>query len=286
MGDKYNSPPVLKAFVSYHRDRDLAGVQAKVYERKALHEALEKKKEGKIDFDIAIVDGEILTRYGEEEDVSITGETRELMEEAEELTRKALDLAWRIDTPIIGVLKRSYSSDLRVLYELFDIGLSDRVIASIILEHGEYFTIGTYKEYFEELQKPRIREILDKLDRNIASRIQARYEWIRRIIEAYKEHAGKVKVVFYKPALKTINLAIKTEIAESSSWSVEKIVSALSKITSSTGFPLALDYVDQLSYVKYDTRRLVYELLYSKLSQKDIKLANLLLSLVNPQKPL
>jgi len=47
MGDKYNSPPVLKAFVSYHRDRDLAGVQAKVYERKALHEALEKKKEGK-----------------------------------------------------------------------------------------------------------------------------------------------------------------------------------------------------------------------------------------------
>jgi len=86
--------------------------------------------------------------------------------------------------------------------------------------------------------------------------------------------------------LKTINLAIKTEIAESSSWSVEKIVSALSKITSSTGFPLALDYVDQLSYVKYDTRRLVYELLYSKLSQKDIKLANLLLSLVNPQKPL
>jgi len=193
MGDKYNSPPVLKAFVSYHRDRDLAGVQAKVYERKALHEALEKKKEGKIDFDIAIVDGEILTRYGEEEDVSITGETRELMEEAEELTRKALDLAWRIDTPIIGVLKRSYSSDLRVLYELFDIGLSDRVIASIILEHGEYFTIGTYKEYFEELQKPRIREILDKLDRNIASRIQARYEWIRRIIEAYKEHAGKVK---------------------------------------------------------------------------------------------
>ncbi|QOR94663.1 DNA double-strand break repair nuclease NurA [Thermosphaera chiliense] len=285
MGVKCNTPPTLKAYVSYHRDRDLAGVQAKVHERNALLKALKDKKNGQMEFDIAIVDGEILTRYGEEEDSSLPSEARELVKKAEELTREALDLAWETDTPLIGVLKRSYSGDIRIIHELFDIGLSDRVIASIVLDHGEYFTIGTYKEFYDEFNR-KIREILDKVsDENIASRIQARYEWIGRIIRAYKGYVGRVKVVFYKPALKTINLAVKTEIAEAPSWSVEKIVSALSGITGSTGFPLPLDYVDQLSYVKYDTRRLVYELVYSKLSQKDMELARLLLSLVNPQKP-
>jgi hypothetical protein len=44
--------------------------------------------------------------------------------------------------------------------------------------------------------------------------------------------------------------------------------------------------VDSLAYIRPEIRRLVYELVYSKLSQKDINLARLLSSLVNPQKPI
>jgi len=92
-------------------------------------------------------------------------------------------------------------------------------------------------------------------------------------------------VVFYKPMLSTVKLAVKTEIAEAGGWSVEKVVSALSKITGSTGFPTPLDYVDALASVRQDIKRLVYELLYSKQYQRNKELATLLSSLVNPQKP-
>jgi hypothetical protein len=63
---------------------------------------------------------------------------------------------------------------------------------------------------------------------NHASRI----DWIRRVISPYGEHVGRVKVVFYKPRLNTVELAVKTEIAEATGWIIERIVSTLSKIKS------------------------------------------------------
>jgi uncharacterized membrane protein len=63
--------------------------------------------------------------------------------------------------------------------------------------------------------------------------------------------------------LSTVKLAVKTEIAEAGDWSVEKVVSALSKIAGNTGFPTPLDYVDALASARQDLKRLVYELVYS-----------------------
>jgi len=279
MGDTCNTPPKIRAYVEYHRDRDLAGVKAKVWERRALLDALESKRRGEIDFDVAIVDGEVLTRYGEEEYAMVPSEAREVMKQARELTERALVASCEVNTPIVGVLKRSYSGDIRFTYGLFDIGLNDRAIASIMLKRGEYFVLGTY------------REIEEKITREYSSiepdpRISSRIDWIRRVTSSYGEHVGRVKVVFYKPRLNTVELAVKTEIAEAPEWSIGEIVSALSKITGNTGFPIPLDYVDSLAYIRPEIRRLVYELVYSKLSQKDINIARLLSSLVNPQKPI
>ena len=95
-------------------------------------------------------------------------------------------------------------------------------------------------------------------------RMLARLDWIEKIIVKYRKHTERVKIVFYKPVLKTIELAVKAEVAESPGWGVEKTVSVLSGITGSTGFPMPLDYVDQLAHVRQETRRLIYELIYYK----------------------
>lgn len=282
MGSTCGGPPRVKAYVEHHPDRDLAGVEAKVYEREALLRALEARKRGELGFDIAIVDGEVLTRYGEEVEAEASGDALKAMKKATDYTVKALDTARETGTPVVGVLKRSYSGDIKFSHGFFDLGFNDRAIASIILGRGEYLTLGTYADIRERI----IQQLRAKLGNGVPNpRASARARWIEKILNSYRHHANRVKVVFYKPASSTVKLAVKTEIAETSDWSVEKVVSALSKITGSTGFPTPLDYVDTIASVRQDIKRLVYELLYSKLHQRNKDLAALLSSLVNPQKP-
>ena len=283
MGNSCGGPPRIKAYVEHHPDRDLAGVEAKVYEREALLRALEAKRKGELGFDIAIVDGEVLTRYGEELEAEASGDALEIMRKATEYTVKALDIAHETGTPVVGVLKRSYSGDIKFSHGFFDLGLNDRTIASIILNHGEYLVLGTYVDLGKRITQQLREKFRDEAPHPRAS---ARARWIEKILNSYRQHAHRVKVVFYKPMLSTVKLAVKTEIAETSDWSVEKVVSALSKITGNTGFPTPLDYVDALASVRQDLKRLVYELVYSKLYQRNKELATLLISLVNPQKPI
>jgi hypothetical protein len=283
MGNSCGGPPRVRAYVEHHPDRDLAGVEAKVYEREALLKGLEAKRRGELGFDIAIVDGEVLTRYGEEVEAEVSGDALEIMKKATDYTVKALKIAWETGTPVVGVLKRSYSGDIKFSHGFFDLGFNDRAIASIILNHGEYLVLGSYGEIRERI----IQRLREKLRDGVPHpRAAARARWIEKILNSYRQHAERVKVVFYKPMLSTVKLAVKTEVAEAGGWSVEKVVSALSKITGSTGFPTPLDYVDALASVRQDIKRLVYELLYSKLYQRNKELATLLSSLVNPQKPI
>lgn len=184
-------------------------------------------------------------------------------------------------------MKRSYSGDIRIVYGLHDTGLNDRLIASVMLDPGEYFVLGTYKNLMEEIKRAvRKLSVEEPSYRGVWYRVNTRVEWIDRINLSYSSHVDYVKVVFYRPHLKIPILAVKAEVFESPGWSIERVVSALSKITGLTRFPLPLDYVDQLAYIRWEIRRLIYELVRSKLSQQNPDLANLLLSLVNPQKPL
>ncbi|MEM0507101.1 MAG: hypothetical protein QXW58_07605, partial [Thermosphaera sp.] len=96
--------------------------------------------------------------------------------------------------------------------------------------------------------------------------------------------AERVKIVFYKPRSPR-SLAVKAEVYEPRGWRISEVVEALMGSTGSTGFPIPLDYVDQMASITPALRQLVYDLVKSKLSARDAELAEILMKLVNPQKP-
>ncbi|MEM4912585.1 MAG: hypothetical protein QW579_00085 [Desulfurococcaceae archaeon] len=65
---------------------------------------------------------------------------------------RASDIAKKTDTPIIGVLKRSYSRDISDLHGLIDLNINDRLLMTMILEPGQFYVQGTYGEIYENTE--------------------------------------------------------------------------------------------------------------------------------------
>ncbi|MGC9182155.1 DNA double-strand break repair nuclease NurA [Thermogladius sp.] len=280
MGHSCGGPPRVVAHVRHYSTRDLTEVEARLLERRALLKRLEEKKEGWARFDIAVVDGELLYRGGVEAEPTLSQEEWLAHWRVAEETKSALRLAGETGTPLVGVLKRSYSRDISAVYRAGGIPINDRLLMSLVLEPGEYFVLGSYREL-----RDRLAESARRAGGEVARALYPRLEWLERLNTVYGSWAGQVKVVFYKPRLTVSPLAVKVEVYEAGGWGLPEVLAALSGVTGSTGFPTPLDYVDSLAHVRPETRRTVYELLHAELSKRDLNLAKLLMSLVNPQKP-
>jgi len=273
----------LRAYVEYHPNRDLTSVKARLYERMALLHALEARRRGAAGFDVALIDGGLLYRGGLEEYSYLSPEESGVVDEVASLTVRAFETAWETNTPLVGVLKRSYSRDLAALHGLRGVGLSDRVLMTMILEEGEYHVAGDYVSILRGLKS--VFEKLEDEEGEEASLLRSRIQWLESIVNRYKVRvAERVKIVFYKPRSPR-SLAVKAEVYEPRGWRISEVVEALMGSTGSTGFPIPLDYVDQMASITPAVRQLVYDLVKSKLSARDAELAEILMKLVNPQKP-
>lgn len=283
-GETCSSSPVIRAYVEYHPNKDLTGVRARLHEREALVGALDKKKRGELKFDIALVDGEILYRGELEEYIRSHTEEEDIVNEVSKLTIEALKLAEETKTPIVGVMKRSYSRDVSVINGL-DIKLSDRVLMAKVLEVGEYYVLGNYNNVLEKLKTSRETASPGKVN---LKWLNARVRWLESLKKRYGPYSERVNVVFYKPGTPPNTLAVKVEIYNPSSWSTEAVLGAVIGVTGSTGFPVPIDYVDRLSSLTAETRDLIYNLVKSKLSVivNDAEVVELLMRLINPQKPI
>lgn len=286
-GTKCNNPPVVKAYVEYHPIRDITGVKARLYEREHLVRALNRKRNNEMSFDIAFVDGEILYRGGLDSE-TIGSEEIEIINQIVDKTKNALKLSSEIDTPIVGVLKRSYSRDISVLHGFPDLNINDRLLMTMILEPGQYYIQGTYKQIYAKYEAIlRSNNIHSKLDQVGKGRLRRRYEWISKLVNmSFPEYRENVFVVYYKPITPPGALAVKLEVYPTRNWNIDKIIVAVSSQTGSTGFPMPIDYVDSLSSISLEVKRLVYSLIKSLISQKDPELAELVTKLMNPQKPI
>lgn len=287
VGKNCSNPPVVKAYVEYHPMRDITGVKARLYERSHLNQALGRKKNNELFFDIAFVDGEILYRGGVDKE-SLTIEERKIVNQTIDKTKTALELAKETDTPIIGVLKRSYSRDISALHGLIDLNINDRLLMTMILEPGQFYVQGTYGEIYEKYRAVlKNKDFADREDPENMSRIRRRFEWLDTLVRQYfSQYKEEILVAYYKPWTPPGALAVKLEIYPTKSWNIEKILSAVISQAGSTGFPVPVDYVDNLSSISPDTKRLVYNLVKSMISRKSPQLAELVTKLMNPQKPI
>ncbi|MEM4717463.1 MAG: DNA double-strand break repair nuclease NurA [Desulfurococcaceae archaeon] len=286
-GPRCNSSPIVKAYVEYHPVRDITGIKARLYEREHLIQALLKKKNNEAYFDLALVDGEILYRGGLDNEV-IGVEERDIVNQTVNKTKITLQIASETNTPVIGVLKRSYSRDITVLHGHIGLNINDRLLMTMILEPGQYYVQGTYKEIYEKYRAILgERDQYGELSQEATWRIRSRFNWIEKLVITYfPEYKDKILVVYYKPFTPPGALAVKLEVYPTRSWDIEKIIKAVASQTGSTGFPMIIDYVDTLSYISVDVKRLVYSLLKSLISERDPKLAELVTKLMNPQKPI
>ncbi|AEM38765.1 NurA domain protein [Pyrolobus fumarii 1A] len=151
---------------------------------------------------------------------------------------------------IVGVVKRSYTFLFSVYSRMCGVErlpLNDKTLASIVLQPGEYITLGSFDELLPDYARIAARRAPEKAAKIVAERLSQRPEYSRIIVAFYKPSGvprswQAVKVEVYAPWL------ARRE-------AVEKAVSHLNTLTSSTtGLPYPIDMIDE--YVRLEARAL------------------------------
>ncbi|MEM1679137.1 MAG: DNA double-strand break repair nuclease NurA [Ignisphaera sp.] len=267
-----------RAYVDLNFVEDLTSIYAKYYERRTALELLNAKKRGEVNFEVLLLDGEIIPR------ILPSWRTREskksrLFQLIINITEDIMELADRTDTAIVGILKRSYSRDIVNILGFKELKMSDRAILSLVLKPGEYIVFGSYVDLRDELLKLRARGDADD------KWLRARIPWYDGIVQSMAGHT--VKLAFYR-AEKTIHpTATKMEYVTSSSLDEDTLISSIMKISVGTGIPIPIDYTDALSDVSGSLKYTIYQKMIAELSKKlanDSDKVSIFLSLMNPEK--
>ncbi len=263
-GPTCGGPPAKVLYVHFNPERDDTDAFARVKEREHAMKGLEflAGVEGP---KAILIDGEVVPRFGARRRASGDAVVEEAIKKSRALIQEALALG----VPVIGVLKRSFSRDV-VVSEGLGPDLTDRALMSAVLGEGEYFVAGTY------------REIYDVFRRRAPDQLRWRVEWLRWV--SGDEYFGRVIVAFYRPHHVLFPTATKVEIALPDGTDAGEVIANLAAVSESTGLPAPIDYVDSLARVGPETIYTVYQLLVTRLSRVNDEAAQILLSLVNPQK--
>lgn len=280
-----------KGYVKFiQEDENIASSLSKVIERKFVVDLLEKKKKHALNFDLIIIDGELFPRIppGYVKKRKRIGEQSyrfKLYDKIMELTEKALKLADETNTTLVGVLKRVYGNDISILLKSPEIQLNDKVIASFMLEEGEFLDLDSYADIYS-----RLIELLaqkgNELPGSLKRKLNERAAWLSSTIR-HIDHVGSIRVTMYKgltPAYFT--LANKVEIWLSSELSYEDLMSYLSTITGVNGVPYPIDMVDSLCRITSNILFNAQQQLFCKLAEKigNKQLAMIIAGLTNPEK--
>ncbi|ABN69690.1 hypothetical protein Smar_0583 [Staphylothermus marinus F1] len=268
-------------------DEKIGTPYSKIVEREFIREVLVKKKNGLLDLDIVLLDGELFPRIPpgyvgkrNSESVIIKAYNRIL-----DLTQQILELAEETNTVIVGVIKRVYGMDLQVVLDNPMIKVNDKAFSTFILNSGEWIDIGSYTSILNYLNKYIEKHRANLEPRRIRSLIERR-EWITRVINAAPT-TKNVRVATYKAIHPTyFMIATKIEAYPTRKTSLDNIVSYLSYITGNNGVPDPIDKVDTMSMIKKELLYIVQQQLYTELTNKTKNplLALSLAGLTNPEK--
>ncbi|WP_456327289.1 DNA double-strand break repair nuclease NurA [Archaeoglobus sp.] len=233
-------------------------------ERELATEILEK-----VDTDLLIFDGNIFPFpmvYAREwgEWVSVADKMRSL-----------ISLAEKKGVSLVGVVKRARSRYLSYVLGR-EAPTNDKLLASIILENGEYVSLGRFGDFLPDYLK-----IVHK-DKG--------EDYIRRFKERCKElPLDEVELVFYKTKKPTqYDSATKVEILDLSRVGADEIVKALAGMSTDTGFPVVIDWIDEIVRNEHRVLAFLRDLLEKELmntcSNEEKEIIIKLCGFMNPQK--
>jgi hypothetical protein len=263
-----------KAYTDLWFSNDLTSIYAKYYERLTTLKLLKMKEGGELYFDVLLVDGELIPR------TSTTHLEKDILSKVIELTNKVIELADKTDTALVGILKRSYARDITNILGFHDLRLNDRAIMSLILKPNEYLIVGAHCDIYDELRK-----LKGKLGVN-EEWLNARLKWYEILIKNIPIGYA-VKLAFYRAPKTLYPTATKVEYLTSNSLDEDALLSSLIHISTATGIPAPIDYVDALSIVTKELKQTVYQKLLVEVAKKlraDAKDILPILSLMNPEK--
>ncbi|OYT49623.1 MAG: hypothetical protein B6U73_05100 [Desulfurococcales archaeon ex4484_204] len=257
-------------------------VISKIVERSYVLEMLRRKEEGVEDFDLVIIDGDLVPRIPPGLIVRASGEggLPSLYRGLIELSAKVFKLAAKTGTSLAGVLKRTYGRDIPVLLGVLDLKVSDKALATYMLKQGEWIDLGNY-----ELVIMSLRRAASSCS-GCGEGVKQRLRWLRNI-SSYIKAVPEVELAIYKPVTPTyFSIATKTEVMLAGGISKEDLVTFLATITSQNGVPYPVDVVDRLSGIRREVMLVAQQQLYLNLAKLlgDEVLAMSIAGLTNPEK--
>lgn len=253
-------------------NEDITSLAAKILERRKAIELLEAKKKGEAYFDVLVVDGELAPR-------GFRDMRPPAFSKFIELSNSVIKLADASDTPVVGVLKRSYARDIVNILGFHELKLSDRAVLSLVLKPGEYLVAGDYAKLREELEKLREKPGVD------SKWLKARLAWYDGLLENIV--GWSLKLAFYRAEKTLFPTATKVEYTVAKSLREDELLSSLMAISRGTGIPAPVDQADAFSKVTRELRQTVYQKLIAEVSKRvkvEPTTRYILLSLMNPEK--
>jgi len=266
-------------------------VLSKIREREMAARLLRDKLKGRRSMDMIILDGEIYVHPLPYNLPAHEGVRRRV----EDVLEVMLNLAERTRTTIVGVVKRVRSRYLSI-YVNHCLSVNDKLIASLLLNKGEYIDLGNYGEILPKWIQVNYMDCEVKRGMSKDEAERRLNEGLENLKRVFNGDGGRLRgipkvadtrLVFYKAPVTAV--ATKLEILDLGGLGIPNIVGYLSSQTTNTGYPYLLDLVD--TYVRVDSRLLDYvkTLLtkYAGLNVEDNRvkeLVNTLLQLTNPQK--
>jgi len=257
-------------------NEDLTEGIAKYYERLVAKKLLEEKKQRRLDFDVLLLDGEIVPRGF----LQRRAEYKDFLARTVEITGEILRLADKTDTAVVGVLKRSYSRDIVNILGFHGLRLSDKAVLSLVLSPGEYLIAGNHMDIYNELLK-----LGDKPGVN-RKWLRTRLHWYESLVNNIPE-GYTVKLAFYKAYRTIYPTSTKIEYVTSNSLHEDQLISSLIHVSAGSGIPAPIDYADVFSTVTKELKHTAYQKLLAEVAKKaggEARDILSLLSLMNPEK--
>jgi hypothetical protein len=195
-----------------------------------------------------------------------------------------LDKAGSLGVPVAGVVKRVSSKLL--LPRLEGLGgvvdvvrkYNDKLVASLILEPGEYIVIESYLEEFRKyLEAYSLKSVYRRILKIIDYCVEAPEDSLERRLCRYMERTA---IAFYKHKGGSV-APQATRLDVYPGEDVDKVVAYCMENTTENNVPAPIDYVDRYVRIESQTIKRLHQLLRTHSKGREVEVA---LNITNPQK--
>jgi hypothetical protein len=195
-----------------------------------------------------------------------------------------LDKAGSLGVPVAGVVKRVSSKLL--LPRLEGLGgvvdvvrkYNDKLVASLILEPGEYIVIESYLEEFRKyLEAYSLKNMYRRILKIIDYCVEAPEDSLERRLCRYMERTA---IAFYKHKGGSV-APQATRLDVYPGEDVDKVVAYCMENTTENNVPAPIDYVDRYVRIESQTIKRLHQLLRTHSKGREVEVA---LNITNPQK--